>query len=305
MRLAVRVLLLDRAAGRVTATLRSESIPSVLLKGVSTQRLLYPGGFRPYGDVDLLVSPYDWTKSISCLKRLGFDDVFRPPNEEKHSRPFRRADGVVVDLHRSLVTASCSPEECWVVLSGRTTTQTCGGEAVAMLDPPALVAVVALHAAQHGHAEPKPIADLIRAVSRMGEDVWQEAAEVAARLGAAETMAAGLRMVPGGDAMAARLGLPGQLSAAVRLRAASAPSASVELARIVAASDREERRRLLRPVLMPTDVELRRRAWARRVAPWPGGRVLARLVWWARLSVEVPGAAAWWWRHRRDGPATP
>lgn len=285
--------------------MRSDGIPSVLLKGLSTQRLLYQDQFRPYCDVDLLVSPDDWVGAIECLNRLGFDDLLQPPNEDKHSRPFVGSDGVHVDLHRSLVTASCDPATCWAALSERTTTQACGGEEVTTLDPAALVAVVALHAAQHGHAEPKPVADLTRAVDQISESVWREAAEVATRLGAAETMAAALRMVPGGDELAERLALPGQLSAAVRLRAASAPSASIELARVLGATDRHERRRLLRPVLMPTDVELRRRAWARRVAPWPGGRVLARLVWWTRLSFELPGAVRWWWRHRKDEQASP
>lgn len=293
---------LDRGAGAVGNALRADGIHSILLKGLSTQRLLYGGQFRPYGDVDLLVPAGDWDAAIGRLRSLGFEDLFQPPNLDKHSRPFRRDDGVHVDLHRSLVTAACSPEECWAVLSEHAESQPCGGTEIAMLDAPALAAVVAMHAAQHGQEEPKPLADLTRAVDQIGDDVWRGAVDVAARLGAADTMAAGLRLVPGGADLAARLGLPGELGAAVRLRAASAPTASVELARILAAGNPEERRRLLRPIFLPTDVELRRRAWARRVARWPGGRISARLVWWARLSVELPGAAMWWWRHRKDMP---
>lgn len=296
-------LALDQTAAEIDSALAGEGIRSILLKGASTRKLLYGAQFRPQADIDLLVAPSDWAPAIAGLAKLGFRDLRERAHLATDSRPLVRDDRTLVDLHRSLSTVPCTPERCWEVLSTQAVRQWCGGREIEMLAPPALVATIALHAAQHGSDEPKPLADLARAVERVDEDTWRRAVGVAAELGAAEVLLAGLRLVEGGAGLAERLGLEGEVSPPVRLRAASAPAAAVEFARVLGAREAAEKRRLLRRLIAPTNLELGGRTWAKSVLHWPGGSVLARLVWWTRLVVTLPRAVKWYWRDRRSEPA--
>lgn len=268
---------------------------AILLKGCSIQRLLYVDSWRSYGDIDLLVAPNDWDDALVGLHELAFEEVRQPPNEAKLARPLRRPDGTIVDLHRSLIGVSAGPQRCWDVLSAHTEPLRTGGDSVEVLRPAALVALIALHAAQHGRNEAKPLVDLVRAVEQIELETWKGAVTIAEQLGALEPLVAGLGLVQRGPALVARMGLSNQVSVPVRLRAGSAPRSSQELAWVLTAKG-PERRRLLRIVLLPTTDELQQRAWASRVLGWPGGVVLSRVVWLARLVTELPKALSWYIR---------
>ena len=294
-----RVLLLDLATVTIFRDLRARGVRAILLKGQSSQRLLYGDSFRPYIDIDILVPPDDQDDAMACLRELGFRDYFSPPRDHKHDRPFVRDDGAIVDLHRTLSGIGVPPERCWEVLSAHTEVVD-AANGLACLDAGALVAIVALHAAQHGEAEEKPITDLTRAVERLPLPIWEEAVIVARDLGAQEPFVAGLKIVPGGSRRIEELGLSNLVSAAVRLRAASAPVSAQELGRLVSTPGRRARWGVLRKVLLPTTEELRYRAWARRVVDWPAGKVLARVTWWLRITCELPGAVRWYRRRGRQ-----
>jgi hypothetical protein len=57
---------------------------------------------------------------------------------------------------------------------------------------------LALHAAQHGPKYVKGLAELALGLERWPTEVWEAAAQLAARTGAMEAFAAGLRLVPEG-----------------------------------------------------------------------------------------------------------
>ena len=63
VRVAARILRLDRATGEVVTALRAHGIRSILLKGPSAARWLYDNeSERPYVDCDLLVAPMEMTQ---------------------------------------------------------------------------------------------------------------------------------------------------------------------------------------------------------------------------------------------------
>jgi hypothetical protein len=88
--------------------------------------------------------------------------------------------------------------------------------------------VLVLHAAKDGPRVPKVRHDLGHALDRVSVSVWQQASRLAAELGALATFAAGLRLLPAGEAMAESLGLPSvvPVGAALRRRGGAPPLAT-------------------------------------------------------------------------------
>src|SRR5579862_7431395 len=66
-------LLLEAVAGEVVEELRRAGQRSLLIKGVTIGRWLYPDEPRLYSDVDLLVDPASFDDCESVLVRLGFE----------------------------------------------------------------------------------------------------------------------------------------------------------------------------------------------------------------------------------------
>jgi hypothetical protein len=97
------------------------------------------------------------------------------------------------------------------------------GVAVQVLVEPARLLHVALHAAQHGPGNPRPLHDLNRAVERIGVDVWQETAGLAELLDATATLMVGLRLLPNGEVLVQKLGLSGAPTTEVLLRSSNPP----------------------------------------------------------------------------------
>jgi hypothetical protein len=150
----------DQVTAEVVPALRAAGITSVLLKGPAIAQWLYPEGGRYYGDVDLLAAPTDVVAAEAVLGDLGF----HPPSPTRTPQPARawRRDGhpVAVDLHHSLRHVQAPPQTVWEVLSADTVDITVAGTTVAVLGLPGRAFHIALHAAQHGVAEPKPVEDL-------------------------------------------------------------------------------------------------------------------------------------------------
>jgi Uncharacterised nucleotidyltransferase len=204
-------LTLDAVAAEVVATFQRVGIRSVLLRGPAIARWLYDDGTpRPYSDIDLLVAPSEFAAAEGILVDLGFVqhslEVALPAERPRHAHTWERAR-LMVDLHRTLIGIAAPPEQAWARLGSETANMTVGGTQIEVLRRPALAVILALHAAHQGAEFDRPLEDLGRALERASADVWEEAAAQAEALEAIPAFATGLRLLPTGEAVAARLGL--------------------------------------------------------------------------------------------------
>jgi hypothetical protein len=202
-----------------------------------------------------------------------------------------------IDLHCTLWGISADPAVVWEEFSATAETMAIGGTNMPVLSPAARTMHVALHAAQHGESEMKTKRDLERAVAVLPDDLWQQGAELAQRLGALPEFATGLRQVLAGVDVARRLGLEQLTSADAALRAEPTPLASgfEHLAQTPGASSKL---RILWSELFPSASFLR---WwtpiAKRGLVGLAAAYVWRWVWMARHG--IPGYLAWR-RARRE-----
>jgi hypothetical protein len=285
----------DAVAAELVQALRAADIRSILLKGASFDRWLYDADApRPYFDVDLLVDPDDIARAGPVLTALGFARV-RADTQPEHSEDWLR-DGIGADLHATLFGTGAPPAEVWEALAERTERMAVGGVEVDVLELPARALHVALHAAQHGIREDKPLADLTRALERVPSSEWEEAAKLAGRLDATPSFATGLRLVPAGAQLAARLQLPAEMSMDVALSAVTASRQGRSMSRLAAAPGVAAKARMIRMKVLPD------RAF---MAEWyPVARrgrlgLLAAYVWRQIWLISRAGPAVIEWRRAR------
>ena len=297
-------LRVDALTAEVVSALAAAGVRAILLKGPALARFLYDGSpARTYGDTDLLVAPADVDAAETVLARLGFrrflDDVEIRGDERVAALAWlRAADRATVDLHGGLPGVELEPEPAWEVLSAETASIRVASVDVETLAPAALVFHVALHAAQHGKSEPKPLADLERALERVGRHDWVAAARLAERLRATDAFAAGICLRPAGALLAEALDLPRGRSVAVSLRAESAPTGAFAFERVVRARGRRAKARVLARVLAPSPAHMR------AFDPIARHRIVGLpLAYAARpfaLLSRAPAAALAWRRARRS-----
>jgi hypothetical protein len=272
----------DAMTVEVMAALRHASVDSILLKGPSIAAWLYDDpAERPYVDSDLLVEPAGLGTATATLEALGFRRAFgplpHPGMEGAASYPWRRG-ALDVDLHQTLPGATADSRQVWKVLRAGCEEQVVAGTATRVLGRPARLAHVALHAAHHGPRVERPIDDVHQALRRASEEEWQEAADVAARIGASRAFAAGLA-----------LGRGEQPAAEVPLAAG--------LARVSAADGLRARGRILAEELIPSAEFMR---WWTPLARRSRRGLAAAYLWrWVYLAVRAPAAVAAWRRMDR------
>lgn len=289
------MLLRDRMTAELIVDIEAAGIPAILLKGPAIATWLYPGrGVRTYGDTDLLVAPEHWELAMETLASLGFEDdlgsLGHPRMESLTSHPWKRP-GHSVDLHCTLWGIETTPERAWEVLSSHTTTMSVGGAEVRVLAPAARTMHVALHAAQHGYDEGKPISDLELAVDVLPDELWLEAVEVAGELDAVGNVATGLRLLPEGRELAERLGITPQGSVDALLRVAHVPLAS-GFEELATTPGVRAKLSIVRSELVPTPDFMR--WWSPLARRGPAG--LAACYLWRPLYLAtraVPGLLAW------------
>jgi hypothetical protein len=218
---AARALRAEAAAREVIPALTDADVPTIVLKGPVLVEWLYEGRHerRSYGDLDLLVPPEREAVAGTVLERLGY--VPGTAGWTSISQAWRRPkEPFAIDLHRSIVGADAPAEIVWRELSSAAVSRELLGLDLTTLGEPGLALHAALHAAQHGfESGAKPLEDLRRALEAAGQDVWEQAAELARRIDAEPALAAGLRMLPAGAELARRLELTEQLPVDVALRA--------------------------------------------------------------------------------------
>jgi len=299
---AARTLAVDRVTVEVVTALDAAGIPSILLKGPSIARWLYPEGGRRYADTDLLVQASDRERAVDVLRALGFRDRlegFHP--FERRAMPtvatsFVRAPNVGdgrggdVDLHRNLPFLSTPDEVLWEVLSAHVTTLVIGGRAVRVLDRTGVALHVVVHAVQEGFRM-HTAEDLRRALATLSLSDWEAVAALADRLGVADVLGRGLRHQPAGVAVADRLGLPQLVDdeSLYRWSLFGGPRGAGSLEMIREAQTWSDRLRLTRWAVVPSAAKVRY-VYA---LPESGGGPLIRgyLRWWQDLlKASVPAA---------------
>lgn len=223
----------DAVTHEVVAGLQGAGVPCVVLKGPSLAAWLYPDARRAYVDSDVLVPAGSVATARGVLVGAGFEPGHDAPGRQSEvSQPWwRRRDGRAVDLHVSLHGATEAPDRVWELLGPHIEPLTLDGRMVPALDAPARTLLVALHAQQHADRPGgKPTEDLRRALERVADATWEQAAALALALGAERSFAEGLLLAERGDALLERLALGRALArgrtrplAVARLRVASAP----------------------------------------------------------------------------------
>ena len=256
-----RTLAVDALAAEAIVALRDAGVRSILLKGPALARWLYgDGALREYDDCDLLVDPRDVKVAGEALARLGFAPLLErsdaytttmaPPHAECWTRGAHREQ--MVDLHVSLFGAHAHDEDVWDELSDGTEPALLAGVSAEVLDAPRRAVMVALHAAANGGAAERSLEDLRRALALASDELWHEAAHVAASIGALESFAAGLRLLPEGREVASWLGLQPPASSEVLLHASTVPDGAMFLERLASAQGGRARWQLLARGIVPS-----------------------------------------------------
>ena len=163
-------LLLDRKLLEVATLFDGAGVDFLALKGSAAAHLDRPDpSRRAYGDVDLLVSAPHIDTADRLLADAGGRRAYRAPRPDFDRRfgkgaSFRMADGLEVDLHRTLALGPFGLAiEPRLLFAGRETFAL-GGRAVLALDRPRRF----LHACYHavlGRARPRlvPLLDVVHA----------------------------------------------------------------------------------------------------------------------------------------------
>jgi len=254
-------------------------------------------------DSDLLVAPGHEHRAESVLAALGFerrwDQSTLPDWWHEHGSDWSRAqDGVRVDLHRSLPGLGAASDAVWSALAATKETIRVGGYDAPTLSPAGRALHVALHAVQHGADWGKGRGDLDRALEVADEATWRQAAALAAQLSGLDAFAAGLRITPRGEELAARLRLPAPSSVDVALRAAKPPPVALGFEQLSQAGGIRARVAIVAGKVFPPREFLAH--WDPRAANSRAWLILARVRRPLWLLAGAPRGFRAWWRARRE-----
>jgi hypothetical protein len=294
--------LVDQTGANVVAAFSAAAIPSLVLKGPALARYLYlPGEGRTYMDFDVLVPPGERSRAGAVLGELGYESSYAVHGVDEftgavHAETWQSTTvgQMPVDLHWRLAGCDAPAELVWERLSAAPLSIDLGDTNAVAPGIPGLALHAAIHVAQHGAEDVKAAGDLERALSRWGYDQWRAAARLAADVGATDTFAAGLRLLPEGADMAARLELPAtpDLLWEIENRRAR-PRGAFHLRALQQARGPRDVLRVAWRSLVPSPT------WIRHEFPWAArGRV--RLTGgYARHMLRLPAWAVRAWSYRR------
>jgi Uncharacterised nucleotidyltransferase len=289
-------LAIDTYTAEAIGAFESNGIDVLLVKGPVIARWLYPREVRKYDDGDLLVAPASWDRAVAVLQELGYADYLGPlehPRMESQSGTGFRRGVQAIDLHSTLAGLAADPGEVWQTLWTDAETQEVGGAVVRVPSRPAVLMHIALHAAHHMMG--RPLEDLSRAIKVASDDEWRAAAALASGLGGLEAFASGIRTVPQGAAIAAKLALEQAGSVGFDLREARVPLA--EALNDLLSASRGERARIVMRELFPNAAFMR--WWMPLARRGPVGLIASYPLRWLSLLVRLPAAAVTIYRVRR------
>jgi Uncharacterised nucleotidyltransferase len=297
-------LMIDGMTAEVVRALRAADVEPVLLKGPSVAYWLGADHARPYVDCDLLVAPACVAVAEAVLRDMGFRRYLEGVDLEEHwphpAVAWQRDENELVDLHRTIWGAAAPPEHVWTALAAHTSSLRLARVDVPIPDAAATALLLGLHAAKHGSADARPLADLSSALEQLDAGTWREAADVARELQAEPAFAAGLRLDQIGGRLADDLGLPDRVPARVALAASSASQSALTLERLSAASGPRAKAAFVAHRLMPPA------AWMR--AGYPLARrgragLVASYAWrFVAVPVRLVRALPAWHRAHKSAP---
>lgn len=207
---AGQVLRVDRVTVEVVSLFEAAGIRTVLMKGPSFRRWLYPDGGRSYTDSDLLVQTTELEAARSILSNAGFRRAVKQRAFHAPQPGYawaRDVDGAQVDLHESIHGVGVSPAAFWAAVAAEAEPMEVGGRPVEVFGARARLLHVVLHAAQHAEDRPTTHVDLERAVETAAGPLWREALDLARELEAVEAFRRGLALARTGEEIARALGL--------------------------------------------------------------------------------------------------
>jgi hypothetical protein len=217
---AARALYADKTAADVIQHLEGRGIGAILLKGPAIGALISEPT-RTYVDCDILVPSDLFDDAEATLAEMGLRpvelDVFKH-DWPRHAHTWIGLNGAEVDLHRTFIGVEVDQSLLFGLLKERTEEMEVGGRRVRVLEPSSRLLFLVLHAAKDGTRVGRPVRDLEKAVERIAEDVWVEAAEVAKELDALPSFIAGLTLVPEGANVIDRLAIQASPKTATLIR---------------------------------------------------------------------------------------
>jgi hypothetical protein len=247
------------------------------------------------------VAPDEFGAAEETIAGLGYRPRGEslPGDRPSSARYFKRVpDGAALDLHRTLTGIEAPPARTWTRLSERTEVMQLRGVDIEVLNEPARAMHIALHAADHGVLTPRPLEDLAAALATLPEELWMTAASLAAELEATAAFATGLRLLPEGVELAARLRLPENDSLEVALRASPATRHALGLQWLLEAQGPGAKASLFFRKLAPPPAYMR--AWSLLAQKGTSGLILAYLWRLLYLVLVAPSTIVSWWRARRE-----
>jgi hypothetical protein len=149
--LALQAAIHENKIRKVFRALRSANIEPILIKGWAVARMYPQTAMRPYGDIDLIVSPGDRHTATEIAAR-DLNDCYL----DFHLLPFELGDRSIDELF------------------SRTRLVPCGDEQVRVLSPEDHFALLAVHLLKHGAWRPLWLCDLAVLLEAMSSDFdWQ------------------------------------------------------------------------------------------------------------------------------------
>jgi hypothetical protein len=219
---------IDAATLEVIVAMQTQGIDSVVLKGPALTDWYPEDSDRVYGDGDVWVSPACLERAETTLQELGFrpvkDEDGLPDWWAEHARDWRREmDGATIDLHAHLQGTTQDPALTWAMLWPRCVEFKLAGKPAKRLPEDARALYVTLHATHHGVARDASMNHLTAALAAVDDATWSSALKLSRELGALDSFATGLRLLPAGAELAARIGVPDARGVRTSLLASSPP----------------------------------------------------------------------------------
>jgi hypothetical protein len=219
---------IDAATLEVVRAFDARGIDGVVLKGPALNDWYPEDSDRTYTDADVWVAPEAVPEAGAVLRELGYqparDNTGLPDWWAEHAHEWvRERDRANIDLHAQLQGTGLEPTHTWAMLWPRCVEFRLAGEAAKRLPDDARALYVTLHATHHGVARDASTGHLAAALAAVDDPIWVSALKLARELHAVESFATGLRLLPAGAALAARIAVPDARDVRTSLLAGSPP----------------------------------------------------------------------------------
>lgn len=177
----------------VLAFFRRESVPIVPFKGPVCALSLYGGlSLRTFGDLDVLVHPWDLARAKELLVSMGYHVDKSRPHAPKHLVFVRGNSGFVIELHKTFFEPSMSCHIDVPRLWNRLTEADFRGIPTLCLHPEDEILILAIHGANHGWPILKWVCDIAE-FTRVHHDLdWSGVLRKAGKAGCRRILLVGL-----------------------------------------------------------------------------------------------------------------